>query len=149
MQVGLYIVSQVLGSTLASVTLTLIMNITSDAFFGTTPAGSTIQSFVVEIILTFILMFIISGACGDDRAVKMQGGIVVGMTIILNVFVGGPISGASMNPARTLGPAIVLRKFTAIWVYICGPIIGAITGAFVYKLLTPTDKSFSDIVKGR
>ncbi|KAF5798740.1 putative major intrinsic protein [Helianthus annuus] len=148
-EVGLYIVSQVLGSTLASVTLTLIMNITSDAFFGTTPAGSTIQSFVVEIILTFILMFIISGACGDDRAVKMQGGIVVGMTIILNVFVGGPISGASMNPARTLGPAIVLRKFTAIWVYICGPIIGAITGAFVYKLLTPTDKSFSDIVKGR
>ncbi|KAI7758155.1 hypothetical protein M8C21_010602, partial [Ambrosia artemisiifolia] len=58
-----------------------------------------------------------------------------------------PISGASMNPARTLGPAIVLWNFTAVWVYILGPTIGAIAGAFVYKLLKPTDKSFSDIVK--
>ncbi|KAM0068089.1 putative major intrinsic protein [Helianthus debilis subsp. tardiflorus] len=146
-EVGLYIVSQLLGSIVASGTLRLIMNITSDAFFGTIPAGSAGQSFVVEIVITFILMFVISGASNDDRAIKKHGGIAVGMTIMLNVFVGGPISGASMNPARSLGPAIVLWKFTGIWAYIFGPIIGAIIGGFVYKLLTPTDKSFSNIVK--
>ncbi|KAI7758152.1 hypothetical protein M8C21_010599 [Ambrosia artemisiifolia] len=147
MQVGLYIAAQLSGSILASGTLALIMTVTPEAFFGTMPAGSSIQSLVVEIVLTFILMFSISGACNDDRAVKKQGGIIVGMTVMLNVFVGGPISGASMNPARTLGPAIVLWNFTAVWVYILGPTIGAIAGAFVYKLLKPTDKSFSDIVK--
>ncbi|MFS7985869.1 putative major intrinsic protein [Helianthus anomalus] len=58
-----------------------------------------------------------------------------------------PISGASMNPARSLGPAIVKWRFKGIWAYIFGPIIGTVTGGFVYKLLTPTEKSFSEIVK--
>ncbi|KAI3794177.1 hypothetical protein L1987_36806 [Smallanthus sonchifolius] len=142
-----YILSQLLGSVLASGTLSLIMNVTPEAYFGTTPAGSTVQSFVVEIIITFILMFVISGAANDHRAIKKHGGIVVGMTIMLNVFVGGPISGASMNPARSLGPAIVKGKFKGIWAYVLGPIIGAIAGGFVYKLLKPTDKSFRDILK--
>ncbi|PWA75398.1 Aquaporin-like protein [Artemisia annua] len=102
-----YIIVQLLGSILASGTLSLIMDVTPEAFFGTTPVGSTIQSFVVEIIITFILMFVISGASNDHRAIKKHGGIVVGMTIMLNVFVGGPISGASMNPARSIGPALV------------------------------------------
>ncbi|KAI3808477.1 hypothetical protein L1987_24428 [Smallanthus sonchifolius] len=146
-EVAFYILSQLLGSILASGTLALIMNVTPDGFFGTTPAGSTVQSFVVEIVITFILMFVISGASNDDRAIKKHGGIVVGMTIMLNVFVGGPISGASMNPARSLGPAIVLLKFKGIWAYIFGPIIGAVIGGFVYKLLKPTNKSFSDIKK--
>ncbi|MFS7957550.1 putative major intrinsic protein [Helianthus anomalus] len=58
-----------------------------------------------------------------------------------------PIYGASMNPARSLGPAIVKWRFKGIWAYIFGPIIGTVTGGFVYKLLTPTEKSFSEIVK--
>ncbi|KAK1440636.1 hypothetical protein QVD17_06465 [Tagetes erecta] len=144
-EVPFYIVSQLLGSILASGTLALIMNVTPDAFFGTTPAGSSVQSFVVEIVITFILMFVISGASNDDRAIKKHGGIAVGMTIMLNVFVGGPISGASMNPARSIGPAIVLWKFKGIWAYVFGPIIGALIGGFAYKLLKPTDKSFRDI----
>ncbi|KAJ0468349.1 putative major intrinsic protein [Helianthus annuus] len=154
-EVAFYILSQLFGSILASGILSLIMDVTSDAYFGTIPVGSTAQSFVVEIIITFILMFVISGASNDHRAVcflvndliKKHGGIAVGMTIMLNVFVGGPISGASMNPARSLGPAIVKWRFKGIWAYIFGPIIGAVTGGFVYKLLTPTEKSFSEIVK--
>ncbi|KAL9999047.1 putative major intrinsic protein [Helianthus debilis subsp. tardiflorus] len=145
--VAFYILSQLFGSILASGILSLIMDVTSDAYFGTIPVGSTVQSFVVEIIITFILMFVISGASNDHRAIKKHGGIAVGMTIMLNVFVGGPISGASMNPARSLGPAIVKWRFKGIWAYIFGPIIGAIAGGFVYKLLTPTEKSFSEIVK--
>ncbi|KAK1410371.1 hypothetical protein QVD17_36907 [Tagetes erecta] len=146
-EVAFYILSQVLGSLFGSGTLTMIFSVTPEAYFGTMPSGSAIQSFVVEIIITFILMFIVSGATIDHRAIKKQGGIVVGMTIIMNVFVAGPISGASMNPARSLGPAIVKLKFKAIWVYICGPIIGAAMGGLVYKLLKPTDKSFRDILK--
>ncbi|XP_076932880.1 putative aquaporin NIP-type [Bidens hawaiensis] len=146
-EVALYILAQLLGSILASGTLSLIMNVTPEAFFGTIPAGSAGQSFVVEIIITFILMFVISGASNDARAIKKHGGIVVGMTIMLNVFVGGPISGASMNPARSLGPAIVKLTFNGIWAYIFGPIIGAVAGGFVYELLKPTEKTFSEIVK--
>ncbi|KAD3067459.1 hypothetical protein E3N88_35339 [Mikania micrantha] len=146
-EVAVYIVSQLSGSILASGILSLIMNVTPEAYFGTIPAGSTLQSFFVEIIITFILMFVISGASNDHRAIKKHGGIVVGMTIMLNVFVGGPISGASMNPVRSLGPAIVKWRFKGIWAYIFGPIIGAVIGGFVYNLLTPTQKSFKDIVK--
>nr|KAJ0221072.1 hypothetical protein LSAT_V11C200079500 [Lactuca sativa] len=78
---------------------------------------------------------------------KKYGGIVVGMTITLNVLVAGPISGGSMNPARSLGPAIVLHSYKGIWVYIFGPLIGAIAGGFVYNLIKPTNKSFSKLFK--
>ncbi|KAI3782935.1 hypothetical protein L2E82_12994 [Cichorium intybus] len=144
-EVGYYLIAQMLGSILGSGTLALIMDITPKAFFGTTPAGSNMQSFVVEIIITFILMFVISGATIDRRANKKIGGIVVGMTITLNVFVAGMISGASMNPARSLGPSIVLHNYKGIWVYIFGPLIGAIVGGFVYNLFKPTDRSFSEL----
>ncbi|CAH1437344.1 unnamed protein product [Lactuca virosa] len=148
-EVIFYILSQLLGSISASGTLSLIMDVTPEAFFGTTPVASTTQSFVVEIIITFILMFVISGATNDHRAIKKHGGIAVGMTIMLNVFVGGPISGASMNPARSLGPAIVKLNFKGIWAYIFGPLIGAISGGFVYNLLKPTKKSFCEIFNKR
>ncbi|XP_071708497.1 probable aquaporin NIP4-2 [Rutidosis leptorrhynchoides] len=146
-EVILYLASQLLGAVLASGTISLILNITPKAFFGTTPSGSTMQAIVVEIIVAFIMMFIVSGAINDRRAIKEHGGIIVGMTITLNIFAGGQISGASMNPARSLGPAMVLNNYNAIWVYIIGPIIGAIGGGFAYNLLKPTDKSLSDLIK--
>ncbi|KAJ9540853.1 hypothetical protein OSB04_027359 [Centaurea solstitialis] len=146
-EVLLYILCQFLGSLLASATLSCIINITPKGFFGTTPSGSDMQSFVVEIIVAFILMFVVSGATGDRRARKEFGGVIVGMTITANVFVGGPISGASMNPARSLGPAIVRNYYKSIWIYIFGPFIGAIAGGFTYQLLKPTNKSFSELFK--
>ncbi|KAM0065190.1 putative major intrinsic protein [Helianthus debilis subsp. tardiflorus] len=73
------------------------------------------------------------------KEIKKDGRIAVGMIIMLNVFVGGPISGASMNPTRSLGPAIVKWRFKGIWAYIFGPIIGAVIGGFVYKLLMSTE----------
>ncbi|WMV14824.1 hypothetical protein MTR67_008209 [Solanum verrucosum] len=71
------------------------------------------------------------------------GGLAIGMTIILNVFVAGPISGASMNPARSIGPAIVKQVYKGLWVYIVGPLIGTVAGAFVYNLIRSTDKPIS------
>ncbi|KAK9194457.1 hypothetical protein WN944_005164 [Citrus x changshan-huyou] len=134
-QVPLYIVAQVVGSLLASGTLSLMLDVTPQAYFGTVPVGSNAQSFVAEIIISFLLMFVISGAVTDDRAIGQFGGVAVGMTIMLNVFVAGPISGASMNPARSIGPAIVKHKFRGIWLYIIGPVIGTVTGGFAYNLI--------------
>ncbi|KAL3735635.1 hypothetical protein ACJRO7_024717 [Eucalyptus globulus] len=146
-EVPLYIAAQLTGSILASATLAGILEVTPNAFFGTVPAGSSGQSLMVEIIITFLLMFVISGVTTDNRARGELGGIAVGMTIMLNVFVGGRVSGASMNPARSLGPAIVKHTYTGIWVYVVGPIIGALAGAFAYNLIRFTDKPLRDIAK--
>ncbi|CAK7326729.1 unnamed protein product [Dovyalis caffra] len=146
-QVPLYIVAQFLGSLLASGVLYVTFSVKDDAFFGTIPVGPPIRSFVAEIIISFLLMFVISGVATDTRAIGELAGIAVGMTIMLNVFVAGPVSGASMNPTRSLGPAIVMRKFNSIWVYIVGPPIGTILGAFCYNLIRFTDKPLREITK--
>lgn len=145
--VPIYIGAQVMGSLLASCTLDLMLEVTPEAFFGTVPVGSNLQSLVLEITITFLLMFVVSGVSTDDRAVGELGGIVVGMTILLNVFVAGPISGASMNPARSIGPAIVKRQFKGLWVYIVGPLVGAVAGGFSYNLLRFTNKPLREIAK--
>ncbi|KAF2295397.1 hypothetical protein GH714_032752 [Hevea brasiliensis] len=144
-EVPLYIVAQVLGSILASGTLALVFDVTPNAYFGTVPVGSNVQPLVIEIIITFLLMFVISGTTTDHRAVGELGGIGVGMTILLNVFVAGPVSGASMNPARSIGPAIVKHVYTGLWVYIVGPIVGAIAGAFAYNLLRTPEKPLDEL----
>ncbi|KAF8399010.1 hypothetical protein HHK36_014877 [Tetracentron sinense] len=145
--VPLYVVAQLLGSILASGTLFLVFDVKPKAFFGTVPVGSNVQSLVLEIIISFLLMFVISGVATDNRAIGELAGIAVGMTIMLNVFVAGPVSGASMNPARSIGPAIVMRVYTGLWVYIVGPIIGTIAGGFAYNLIRFTDKPLREITK--
>lgn len=144
-QVPAYISAQVLGSTLASGTLRLLFNGGQDHFAGTQPAGTEIQSFVLEFIITFYLMFVISGVATDNRAIGELAGLAVGATVLLNVMFAGPISGASMNPARSLGPAIVFNHFKGIWIYIVGPISGAISGAWVYNLIRFTDKPLREL----
>ncbi|KAJ8769264.1 hypothetical protein K2173_002192 [Erythroxylum novogranatense] len=146
-QVPLYIVAQVFGSTMASGTLCLIFKVPHDAFFGTVPVGPDVRSFIMELIISFLLMFVISGVATDNRAIGELAGIAVGMTIMLNVFVAGPVSGASMNPARTLGPAIIMQNFKGIWVYMVGPFIGTIFGGFAYNLIRFTDKPLRELTK--
>ncbi|KAK7276266.1 hypothetical protein RIF29_17404 [Crotalaria pallida] len=147
-EVPLYIIAQFLGSVLASGTLALTFNVTSEAYFGTVPVGSIGQSLATEIIITFLLMFVISAVSTDDRALGDFTGVAVGMTIMLNVFIAGPISGASMNPVRSIGPALIKHVYKGLWVYIVGPIIGAIAGAFVYNFLRSTDEAVSDSTTG-
>ncbi|PIN09935.1 Aquaporin (major intrinsic protein family) [Handroanthus impetiginosus] len=145
--VPLYIIAHLVGSILASGTLSLMFNVTKEAYFGTLPVGSNRQSFAIEIVISFLLMFVVSGVGTDSRAVGELGGIAIGMTIMLNVFVAGPISGASMNPARSIGPAIVKREYRGIWVYIFGPIIGTIAGGFAYNLIRFTNKPINELAK--
>ncbi|GJU81528.1 aquaporin NIP1-1-like protein isoform X1 [Tanacetum coccineum] len=146
-QVPAYVAAQVLGSTLASGTLRLIFNGRQDHFAGTLPVGSDLQSLVLEFIITFYLMFVISGVATDNRAIGELAGLAVGATVLLNVMFAGPISGASMNPARSLGPAIVSSEYRSIWIYMLGPIAGAISGAWVYNIIRFTDKPLREITK--
>src|SRR5579871_2003440 len=101
----------------------------------TLPAGSAGQSFVWEAVLTFFLMFVIMAVATDTRAVGEAAAIAIGATVGLDAMFGGPISGASMNPARSLGPAIVAGSFTSIWVYLAAPCLGAVAGALTYRSL--------------
>jgi aquaporin NIP len=141
----LYITAELLGSTLASVTLSLMFDITPKSYFGTVPVGSDGQSLVVEIIISFLLMFVISAVTTDDRAVDDSASVAVGMTIMLNPFIAGPVSGASMNPARSIGPAIVIHIYKGLWIYIVGPIVGAIAGALAYNFLRSVYKPPSEL----
>jgi aquaporin NIP len=100
---------------------------------GTTrPAGSDAQSFVLEIVLTFALMFVITAVATDVRAVGQAAAIAIGATVGLDVLLGGPVSGGSMNPARSLGPALVSGELNSLWIYLIAPPVGAVTGALTY-----------------
>ncbi|XP_010242173.1 PREDICTED: aquaporin NIP1-1-like [Nelumbo nucifera] len=146
-QVPAYVVAQVLGSTLASGTLRLLFDGKPEHFFGTIPAGSNLQSLVLEFIISFYLMFVISGVATDNRAIGELAGLAVGATVLLNVLIAGPISGASMNPARTLGPAFIANRFEGIWVYMVGPICGTVSGAWAYNIIRFTNKPLREITR--
>ena len=122
-----YIASQCAGAFAASGVLRLLFPLNA-ALGTTTPAGSAIQSFVLEIILTAILMFVILGVSTGAAEKGITAGIVVGAVIGLEAMFAGPISGASMNPARSLAPAIVSGHFSSLWIYIFAPVLGALVG---------------------
>ncbi|XP_052174638.1 aquaporin NIP6-1 [Diospyros lotus] len=98
----------------------------------TVPAGGHLQAFALEFIISFNLMFVVTAVATDTRAVGELAGIAVGATVMLNILIAGETTGASMNPVRTLGPAVAANNFEAIWVYLTAPILGALAGAGVY-----------------
>lgn len=101
----------------------------------TTPSGSAGQSFLWEIVLTFFLMLVIMAVATDTRAVGEAAALAIGGTIALGALVGGPVSGASMNPARSLGPALAAGELGDLWIYVLGPLLGAALGAVAYQFL--------------
>jgi MIP family channel proteins len=101
----------------------------------TLPSGSQGQSFLWELVLTFFLMFVIMAVATDTRAVGEAGAIAVGGTVLFDAMFGGPISGASMNPARSTGPALVSGNLHTLWLYIVAPICGASLAALAYQFV--------------
>ena len=99
----------------------------------TIPSGSEAQSFLWEVVMTAFLMFVIMAVATDTRAVGEAAAIAIGGTIGLDAMFGGPISGASMNPMRSLGPALVSGDLHALWIYLTAPLIGAAAGAVLYQ----------------
>jgi aquaporin NIP len=101
----------------------------------TQPSGSEAQSFVWEMVMTAFLMFVILAVATDTRAVGEAAAIAIGGTIALDALFGGPISGASMNPTRSLAPALVSGELHALWLYIVAPILGASIGGVAYQFV--------------
>lgn len=99
----------------------------------TLPAGSDAQSLLWEAVLSFLLMLVIMAVATDTRAVGEAAAIAIGGTVGLCALVGGPVSGASMNPARSIGPAIAAGEPRALWLYVAGPIVGTVLGALAYQ----------------
>jgi aquaporin NIP len=140
--VPVYLGAQFSGAVAASVALRLLFG--DVAHLGTTlPSGSVRQSFGLEVVLTFFLMFVIISVATDTRAVGQAAAIAIGGTVGLEALFAGPISGASMNPARSLAPALVSGTWQDQWIYLVAPVIGAVAGALVYQLVRghpPTDR---------
>lgn len=129
-----YIITQVVGAIMASVTLLLMFG--NVAKLGATlPRYSWQQPFVLEVILTYALMMVILGAAVHGKAVKSLAGIAIGGTVALAAMFAGPISGASMNPARSLAPALVSGNTEHLWIYIVATVLGAAAAVFTYKLI--------------
>jgi aquaporin Z len=119
-----YIVSQLVGAIVASAVLRWMFR--DHATLGATfPSGRPMVSFVMEAILTGLLMFVILAVSSGPKEQGLMAGIAVGGVIAMEAMFAGPISGASMNPARSLAPAIISGNFHAIWIYIVAPLIGA------------------------
>jgi MIP family channel proteins len=101
----------------------------------TLPSGSQGQSFLWEVVLSFFLMLVVMAVATDTRAVGEAAAIAIGGTVGLDAMFGGPISGASMNPARSLGPAVVSGDLHALWIYLTAPFLGVVLGALAYQFL--------------
>ena len=130
-----YIGAQLLGAT-AGALLLLAAWSSKPAHLGTTlPSVGTGTALVYEIVLTAFLMFVIIAVATDTRAVGAAAAIAIGGTVGLDALFGGPITGASMNPARSFGPALASGTWTHFWIYIVGPVIGAALGAFAYQFI--------------
>lgn len=133
-RVGLYWAAQMAGALVAA--LLLRASLGNVAGVGVTlPSGSDGQAFLWEAVLSFFLMFVIMAVATDTRAVGEAAAIAIGGTVGLDAMFGGPVTGASMNPARSLGPAIASGELSSIWVYLAAPLLGAAAAAFVYQFL--------------
>lgn len=127
-----YLFSQISGALLASFVHFVIWG--SQHSFGATVISTTVPGgFLVEIILSFALMFVIVSVATDSRAVGELAGIAIGSTVALCAFVGGPLTNASMNPARSIAPAIFSGELSNLWVFILAPVLGTVMGAKMYE----------------
>ena len=119
-----FIVSQFLGAVLASVALRFLF-FNHETLGVTVPSGSIYQAFVLETFLSFLLMFVILNVSTGAKEKGIMAGVAVGSTIALEALFAGPITGASMNPARSLGPALVSGQLQHVWIYLIAPVLGA------------------------
>lgn len=133
-QVFPYIGSQIAGALTASIVLKLIFP--TSIFLGSTlPANDTLQSFVLEIILMFILMLVIFQVATGSKEQGLFAGAAIGSVVLLEAMFAGPVSGASMNPARSLAPAIISGHTEFLWLYLTAPLLGALLALLIHQIL--------------
>jgi MIP family channel proteins len=142
MKVGIgfmYIVSQIVGATLAGYLLkSLFPEALASVFLGTCVLGSTVsisQAIIMEAVITFLLVFVVFATVIDKRSTPALAGLAIGFVVLFGVMVGGAISGGSMNPARVFGPAMASGHFANHYVWWIGPIVGGVFAGFTYDIL--------------
>jgi MIP family channel proteins len=134
-EAGAYVVAQLLGALAAALVLAAIWPSQPAGLGTTSPTVGIGSAFAYEVVLTAFLMFVIMAVATDTRAVGAAAAIAIGGTVGLDALFGGPITGASMNPARSIGPALVAGELHDLWLYIAAPVVGAVIGALAYQLV--------------
>jgi aquaporin NIP len=133
-QVVPYILAQFTGALLASLALKLLFS-ENEGLGGTNPAGAHLQSFVLEFLLSYFLMLVIINVSQGSKEVGVLAGIAVGATVGFEALFAGPICGASMNPARSLAPALVSGNLSAVYIYLLAPVIGMVLATLTWKAM--------------
>ncbi|TWU60365.1 Aquaporin Z 2 [Rubripirellula tenax] len=135
-----YVPAQCGGALLGALAIRSVLGLDESLLGATTvKAGLTpIAGFAVEAMMTAILMFVVMGVSTGAKEESITAGIAVGATIAMEAFVAGPLTAASMNPARSIGPAIASGHLENLWVYIAGPIVGALVGGILRRVLSPS-----------
>jgi aquaporin NIP len=130
-----YVGAQLAGAVIAALLLLGIWPDQPADLGATVPSVGVGSALVYEFVLTAFLMFVIMAVATDTRAVGAAAAIAIGGTIGLDALFGGPVTGASMNPARSFGPALASGEWSDFWIYLVGPLVGAALGAFAYQLV--------------
>jgi aquaporin NIP len=130
-----YITAQLVVAAVAALTLLVLWPDQPGELGATVPSVAAWRALVYEVALTAFLMFVIMAVATDVRAVGAAAAIAIGGTVGLDAMLGGPVTGASMNPARSFGPALAAWEWQDFWLYVVGPIVGAALGGFAYQLV--------------
>jgi MIP family channel proteins len=130
-----YIAAQLAGAALAALLLLAVWTSQPAELGATVPHVGAGSAVVYELVMTALLMFVIMAVATDTRAAGAAAAIAIGGAIGLDALFGGPVTGASMNPARSFGPALVSGEWRDFWVYVAGPIAGAALGALTYQVV--------------
>jgi aquaporin NIP len=130
-----YVPAQLIGAVAAALLLRFVWGDTPVDLGATVPSVDAGRAFVYEFVLTAFLMFVIMAVATDTRAVGAAAAIAIGGTVALDALFGGDVTGASMNPARSFGPALVSAQWTDFWIYVLAPLAGALVGALLYGLV--------------
>jgi MIP family channel proteins len=134
-----YVAAQLAGAVAGALLLLAIWPDQPGELGATLPTIGAGSAFVYEVALTALLMFVIVAVATDARAVGAGAAIAIGGTVALGSLFGGPVTGASMNPARSFGPALAANEWGDFWLYVLGPLAGAAIGAFSYQLVRGHD----------
>ena len=130
-----YVVAQLVGASAGALVLLAAWSAKPAALGATVPSAASGTALLYEFFMSALLMFVIVAVATDTRAVGAGAAIAIGGTVALDALFGGPLTGASMNPARSFGPALAAGEWTDFWIYIVGPIGGATLGAGAYQVI--------------